>query len=362
MKYLEEYRQKELVDILIEQINRNNSGEYSFMEVCGSHTQAIHRYGLPDLLPDSIHLSSGPGCPVCVTDQHTIDKAVAISSLENVILASYGDMIRVPGSRKSLLDCRAGGADIRIIYSSMDVLNIAKKNPGKKIVFLAIGFETTAPSTAYAVQQAHTTHIKNLFFLSAHKIMPPAMRAVIDEGVKIHGYICPGHVSAITGSSIYEEFPKKYHVATVISGFEPVDILQSVLMLMQQLNSKEYKTEIQYNRAVKPGGNLKAQKLMDHIFQRKDDPWRGFGIIPDSGLKLKDQYAELDAEKQFDLSIPDYNLPAGCICGEILKGKKQPEDCTLFGSSCTPNAPQGACMVSAEGTCNAHFKYRKYAS
>jgi hydrogenase expression/formation protein HypD len=359
MKFLDEYRQKDLVEILITQISKEVQGEYAFMEVCGSHTQAIRRFGLPEMLPECIHLVSGPGCPVCVTDQRAIDTAISIAALDDVILATYGDMIKVPGSEKSLLDCRAEGADIRIIYSAEDLLSIAGEHPGKNIVFFAIGFETTAPSTAFLVRQASLRNIQNLYFYSAQKIMPPAMKAVIDEGVQLNGYICPGHVSTITGSAIYEEFPRKFDVATVISGFEPVDILQSILMLIRQVNDSTYRTEIQYSRAVKPEGNVKAIKLMESVFDLADDPWRGFGMIPKSGLKLRREYEAHDAERQFNISIPHPKIVDGCICGEILKGKKKPVDCGHFGSSCTPVSPLGACMVSDEGTCNAYFKYLK---
>ncbi|MCA1759993.1 MAG: hydrogenase formation protein HypD, partial [Bacteroidales bacterium] len=250
--------------------------------------------------------------------------------------------------------------DVRVIYSSLDALRIAVENPRKKVVFLAIGFETTAPSTAVAVMNARAQEPGNFYILCGHKTMPPAMKAVIDEGVSLNGYICPGHVSAITGSHIYESLAEKYKVATVVSGFEPADILQSVLMLVRQVNARNFKTEIQYKRAVTRAGNLRAQKIMASVFEETDEIWRGFGIIPSSGLKLNPLFSAFDAEKQFSFCNTDSAEKSACICGEVLKGIKEPEDCSLFGKLCTPGNPQGACMVSSEGSCNAHFKYRPY--
>lgn len=360
MKYIDEYRQKHLVDTLLSNIKAEATGNYHFMEVCGSHTHAIRRFGLPSLLPENIRLLSGPGCPVCVTDSNYINKAIALTADRNNIVVTYGDLLKVPGNGKSLRDCREEGADVRVVYSSLDALTIAGQNPGKSVIFLAIGFETTAPATAVAVQKSNSQNLRNLFFLSAHKIMPPAMKAVIDDGITLSGYLCPGHVSAITGSSIYETFPEEYNVATVISGFEPTDILHSILMLIRQVNSGDFKTEIQYKRAVKPEGNQRARQIMNQVFELRDDQWRGLGTISESGLQLKDTYARLDANRQFNFRIPEPEENSGCICGEILKGKKQPEDCRLFATVCTPRNPKGACMVSAEGSCNAHFKYRNY--
>lgn len=360
MKYIDEYRQKHFVDALLSRIRKEATGRYHFMEVCGSHTHAIRRFGLPSLLPDNIRLLSGPGCPVCVTDQRYINKSVALASTDGTIISTYGDLLRVPGDNKSLADCREDGCDVRVVYSALDALALAEQNPDKRVVFLAIGFETTAPATAILIKKSAARNITNLYILSAHKIMPPAMKAVIDDGVTLNGYICPGHVSTITGSSIYEPFPKQHNVATVISGFEPTDILQSILMLIRQVNTRDFKTEIQYKRAVNRAGNPKAKQVMDEVFELSDDLWRGFGSIPASGLQLKATYADFDAERQFDLTVPAPHLNGGCICGAILKGKKEPEDCPLFATICTPRNPRGACMVSAEGSCNAHFKYRNY--
>ena len=360
MKYVDEYRQKHLVNTLLKNIKAEATGNYHFMEVCGSHTHAIRRFGLPSLLPENIRLLSGPGCPVCVTGQNYINKAIALASDPSNIVATYGDLLRVPGNDKSLGDCREEGADVRVVYSSLDALTLARQNPDKHVIFLAIGFETTAPATAVAVQKSNSQNLRNIFFLNAHKIMPPAMRAVIDDGVTLNGYICPGHVSTITGSSIYESFPEEYNVGTVISGFEPTDILQSILMLIRQVNSGDFKTEIQYKRAVKSEGNRRAREIMNQVFDLKGDQWRGFGTIPESGLKLKETYSRFDADRQFNFRIPEPEENGGCICGEILKGKQEPENCRLYATVCTPRNPKGACMVSAEGSCNAHFKYRNY--
>lgn len=348
------------MDALVSTISAEATGDYHFMEVCGSHTNAIRRFGLISLLPKNIKLLSGPGCPVCVTDQTYINKAVSLASDNNNILVTYGDLIRVPGNDKSLQDCREEGADIRIVYSSLDALSIARENPDAKVIFLAIGFETTAPSTAVAIQNTHAQGINNLYYLSAHKIMPPAMRAVIADGVTLNGYICPGHVSAITGSMIYEEFPEKHKVAAVISGFEPVDILQSILMLIRQVNDKHFMTEIQYKRVVKPEGNILAKLTMEQVFDIRDDRWRGFGILKASGMKLKESYIEYDADQQFSFNVPEAEENDKCICGEILKGRQVPEECILFASSCTPGKPKGACMVSEEGSCNTHYRYRNH--
>lgn len=357
MKYIDEYREPETIKALVKQIHREATGNYQFMEVCGSHTHAIRKHGLPSLLPDNIRLLSGPGCPVCVTSQAYIDQLVQLAGMPDIIILTYGDLIRVPGSEKSLQVCREEGADIRIVYSSLEALAIAGSEPDKVSVFAGIGFETTAPATAVVINKAYEKEIKNFKVLSAHKIMPPAMQAVIRDGARVDGYICPGHVSTITGSSIYDIFPEKYEVATVISGFEPADILLSILMLIRQVNSKDFRTEIQYKRAVNNDGNLLAKKIMRDVFEKKDEEWRGLGILPMSGLKIKTKFREHDASEHFTLNISRVLENRGCICGDILKGLKNPGDCSLFGTVCTPVNPIGACMVSSEGTCNAWLKW-----
>lgn len=360
MKYIDEYRDRQLVDKLLAAIRKEAQGNYCFMEVCGSHTHAIRRHGLPSLLPGNIRLLSGPGCPVCVSDQGFIDRVVNLASDKKNIIAVFGDLLRVPGSIKSLMQCREEGADVRLVYSPLKALDIARDNPSKDILFPAIGFETTAPSTAVTLRNARRENLQNFYVLSAHKLMPPAMHAVIDELTHLNGYICPGHVSAITGSQMYKVFPEKYNVATVIAGFEPTDILQAVLMLVRQVNRQEFSTEIQYKRAVPAEGNLKALKIMEQVFDRRDDHWRGLGLLPKSGLKPASGFSDWDAEENFSLKAHAVDPEEDCICGDILKGLKEPGDCPLFAVRCTPENPRGTCMVSAEGSCQAYFKYQNY--
>jgi hydrogenase expression/formation protein HypD len=357
MKYIDEYRDKELVLTLAERIRRVSKKPVTFMEVCGGHTMAIQRFGIPSLLPDNIKLVSGPGCPVCVSSRGFIDQAIAMSRLENIIIATYGDLIRVPGSTSSLDREKAAGRDIRIVYSILDALRIAENHPDKKVVFLGIGFETTAPASAAGIIKARKDGIRNFFLLSSHKIMPPAMAALVHEGIKIDGYIAPGHVSTITGTDIYRDIPEKYGLACVISGFEPVDLLQAVLMLVLQIENNSPKVEIQYKRAVKPEGNIIAKQMMDEVFTLRDDWWRGLGILPRSGLGVNNNYSDYDAEKQIIVEVESTREDKGCICGDILKGIKSPKDCKLFGKACTPDNPVGACMVSSEGACHAVYRY-----
>ena len=360
MKFIDEYRNRETVQALAREIRKISTRPVKLMEVCGGHTMSIQKFGLPALLPDTVELISGPGCPVCVTSRSYIDKAVAFSHQKDVVIATYGDLIRVPGSETSLEKERAGGAQIRVVYSIMDALQIARDFPGKKVVFLGIGFETTAPGTAVAILQAYKEKLSNFFVFSAHKVMPPAMAALIDEGVKINGYIGPGHVSTITGKGIYEDIPAKYGLGVVISGFEPVDLMQTVLMLVRQIESGKPQVEIQYKRVVKPEGNVKAQQMMEEVFMPDDDWWRGLGILKKSGLKIRPKYAAHDAEKNisFEGMVPLLE-PKGCICGEILKGIKKPKDCSLFAKACTPRDPVGSCMVSSEGACQAYYLYNR---
>jgi len=359
MKYIDEYRDKSLVQGLVKEIKKISVKEIKLMEVCGGHTLSIQKFGIPALLPPNIKLISGPGCPVCVSDRKFIDQAIAYGRLENVIITTYGDLIRVPGSTSSLNEEKASGRDIRIVYSTLDALKIAKENPGKKVVFLGIGFETTAPGTAAGIINAEKQNLNNFYVSSSHKIMPPAMGALIDEGVQLHGYIAPGHVSTITGSGIYDDIPKKYGLGCVISGFEPTDILQSIYMLVKQIENGEQKVEIQYKRVVRPEGNLIAQKMMADVFELRPDWWRGLGVLPASGLGISKKYEKFDAEKNLDVVVEPTKEDKGCICGEILKGLKSPKDCKLFGKGCSPSDPVGACMVSHEGACHAYYKYNR---
>jgi hydrogenase expression/formation protein HypD len=359
MRYIDEYRNRYQVLRIAEEITKISKKPISLMEVCGGHTMAIQKFGIPSLLPGHIRLLSGPGCPVCVTSNSFIDHSVALSRLKDVIITTFGDLIRVPGSSSSLEKEKANGSDIRMVYSILDALNIARQNPDRKIVFLGIGFETTAPTSAAAILKADETGIENFFLFSSHKIMPPAMEALIDEGVKLNGYIAPGHVSTITGSGIYENIPVKYGLGCVISGFEPLDIMQSIYMLVKQFEEKNPKVEIAYKRAVKPEGNVKAQNIMNSVFELRDDWWRGLGILKKSGLQLKKRYERYNAETKINVDVEETKEPKGCICGDILKGLKNPKDCKLFGEVCNPANPIGACMVSNEGACQAWFRYNR---
>jgi hydrogenase expression/formation protein HypD len=359
MKYIDEYRDKELVDKLLGQIMGISTKPVSFMEVCGGHTMSIQKFGIPSLLPDTIKLISGPGCPVCVSDRKYIDQAIAYCRLKDVIVTTYGDLIRVPGSTSSLDQEKAKGADVRIVYSVLDALTIAQDNKDKRIVFLGIGFETTAPGSAAGIIKAQMAGITNFFLFSSHKIMPPAMEALIDEGVNLDGYIAPGHVSTITGTGIYENIPKKFGLGCVVSGFEPVDLLKAIYMLVKQVEDNDPKVEIAYTRVVKPEGNIKAQQMMEEVFELRDDWWRGLGVLPKSGMGVGEKYHNFDAEKMIPVEVEPTLEDKGCICGEILKGLKNPKDCKLFAKGCTPSNPVGACMVSNEGSCHAYYKYNR---
>jgi len=359
MKYVDEYRDRDMVKALANEIKKASTKPVKLMEVCGGHTMSVQKFGIPYLLPETVELISGPGCPVCVTSNSFIDKAVAYSKREDVIITTYGDLIRVPGSTSTLEKERAKGADVRIVYSILDALEIAKHNRRKKIVFLGIGFETTAPSSAAGIIKARMAGLSNFFLFSAHKVMPPAMSALIDEGVQIDGYVGPGHVSTITGEGIYLDIPKNFGLGVVISGFEPVDLMQSILMLVNQIENNDQKVEIQYTRAVKPEGNIKAQQMLDEVFEHGDDWWRGLGVLKDSGLKIRESYAMHDSEKNIEVEVEPLKEPKGCICGEILRGVKKPKDCKLFAKACTPSNPIGSCMVSSEGTCQAYYLYNK---
>ena len=357
MKYLDEYRDREIAGRLAERISALTVEEITLMEVCGGHTWAIQKSGIQSLLPENISLLSGPGCPVCVTSKKYIDQAVAYSRLEDVIITTYGDLIRVPGSTSSLAVELSTGGDIRMVYSILDALQVARENPSKKVIFLGVGFETTSPGSAAGIVNAAKEKLSNFFLFSAHKIMPPAMTALIDEGVKIDGYIAPGHVSVITGSHIYDEIPQKYGIACVITGFEPSDILQSIYMLTKQVKEKKFSVEIQYSRAVSPGGNRKAQEILKEVFTLRDDWWRGLGTLSNSGLTLNEKYSSYDAERMIPITFEETKEESACICGEILKGLKKPSECKLFGTICTSTNPVGACMVSHEGACSAYFRF-----
>ena len=359
MKYIDEYRDREKVAVLIDEIKKHALHKITLMEVCGGHTMSIQKFGIPALLPETVNLISGPGCPVCVTDRKYIDQAIAYSRLPDTIITTYGDLIRVPGSTSSLDKEKAQGRDVRIVYSVLDALKIAKENPLKNIIFLGIGFETTTPGSAVGILNAKKEGLNNFFLFSAHKVMPPAMDALIDESVKIDGYIGPGHVSAIAGTRIYDFIPEKFGIGVVISGFEPVDLLASILMLVKQFESGKPAVEIQYKRIVKRDGNPSAQQIIDEVLEPRDDWWRGLGVLPASGLGIKPKFSDFDAEKQFDVEVEPTRKDKACICGEVLKGIAKPKDCKLFGKGCTPYDPVGPCMVSSEGACHAYFRYNR---
>jgi hydrogenase expression/formation protein HypD len=328
------------------------------MEFCGGHTVSIFKYGIRQILPPTIEMVSGPGCPVCVTATADIDKSIALAQIPDVIITTFGDMLKVPGSHSSLQKTRADGADIRTVYSTLDALKIATDNPDKMVVFIGIGFETTAPGVAASVLQAEEQNIRNYYILSQHKLCPPVIRAILKAGeVKLDGLICPGHVSAITGSQAWEFIAKEFGIPCVVSGFEPLDILQCVKMLVDQVEKGETKVEIAYKRGVTPKGNQQAQNIMAQVFEPCPANWRGIGMIPGSGLQLRKPYRHHDAEAQFDIKVDPSVEPEGCLCGEILRGAKTPADCRLFRKVCTPENPVGPCMVSSEGSCSAYYLY-----
>lgn len=361
MNYQDEFRGKELVKGLAERIDRVVSGcgrTMSFMEVCGTHTMAIYRFGLRSLLPPEIRLVSGPGCPVCVTPNDYLDRAIAICRLPEVITATFGDMMRVPGSSSSLLLERAKGADVRIVYSPLDAVALAEKNPDKKVVFLGVGFETTAPTVAASILAARAKGLGNYLVLASNKTIPIPMQVLAsDPEIAIDGYICPAHVSAIIGADAYKPLADEFHTPCVITGFEPADMLHGILMLAEQVLAGESRVEIQYSRVVRPEGNVKAQGILAEMFEVCDVPWRGIGVIPGSGLQIREEFSAFNAEVMLPVTVEPLKEHPGCSCGEILKGKMAPSQCKLFGKICTPENPVGACMVSSEGSCAAAFRY-----
>ena len=328
------------------------------MEFCGGHTVTIFKYGIRQTLPGNIEMVSGPGCPICVTANTDLDKAIALAKMPQVIIATFGDMLKVPGSHTSLQELKAEGSDVRIVYSALDAIAIAQENPTRSVVFLGIGFETTAPTIAASILQAEDRRINNYYVLSLHKLCPPVIRAILDSGeVELHGLVCPGHVSAIIGSHPWDFIARDYGIPCVVSGFEPVDILQCVAMLVDQVESGRSEVEIAYRRGVRPEGNKEAIRLMEQVFEPGPATWRGIGEVPDSGLKIRNEYQHFDATMAFDIDPGQPYEPEGCICGDILRGVKTPPDCQLFGNACTPQYPVGPCMVSSEGTCSAYYNY-----
>jgi hydrogenase expression/formation protein HypD len=361
--YLDQFRDKELVKGLSQRIRSLTAGRerpFTFMEVCGTHTMAIYQFGLRTLLPPEVRLISGPGCPVCVTPNGYLDRAIALCRLPDLIITTFGDMLRVPGSSSSLMEERAKGADVRIVYSPLDAVQLAQKNPGKRVVFLGVGFETTAPTVAGSILAAQKLGLGNYFVLASHKTMPQPMGILsADPELSVDGYLCPAHVSAIIGANAYRFLCEEYRVPCVVTGFEPTDVMQGVEMLVRQALAGESKVEIQYSRVVSWEGNAKAQAILAQVFTPFDADWRGIGVLPGSGLKIAEPYAAFDAERAIPVSVEELKEHRGCLCGEILKGKVSPFDCPLFGKTCTPESPVGACMVSSEGTCAAAYKYAR---
>jgi hydrogenase expression/formation protein HypD len=367
MKYVNEFRnpekalalQKEIVK-LSQQIDRH----LKIMEVCGGHTHSIFKYGIEEILPHNIELIHGPGCPVCVMPKGRIDEAIALCQNPDIIFTTFGDTMRVPGSKVSLLQAKAQGADIRMVYSPLDSLKIAKENPHKEIVFFGLGFETTAPSTAFTILQAAAENITNFSMFSNHVLVIPALKALLNNpDLELDGFVGPGHVSMVIGTEPYEFISQEYHKPIVISGFEPLDIFQSIWMLLKQIVENRCEVENQYNRLVEPNGNKNALQAMNQVFiVREKFEWRGLGEIPNSGFKIREEYAQFDAEVKFtipNLKVADHKA---CQCGEILKGVLKPWQCKVFGTACTPETPIGTCMVSSEGACAAYYKYGRLST
>lgn len=348
---------RNLADRIISKAKEVNLPAVNLMEVCGTHTTAIFRAGIHTILPQNVLMLSGPGCPVCVTPVSYVDAAVELHRQHGVTLTTFGDMIKVPGTLATLEREKAAGADVRTVYSALDALAIAESNPGKQVVFLAVGFETTAPGVAATVVRARDSGIRNFSILCAHKVVPPALCALIGApDANVQGFLMPGHVSVIIGVEPYQQVAAK-GLPCVIAGFEPVDVLQGILMLLTQLAEHRAEVEVQYRRCVRPEGNPVARALLDKVFQLEDTEWRGVGKIPKSGLGLAPAFAEFDALRRFPVTLPEPVEPKGCICGAVLRGTKRPIACALFGTRCTPATPVGACMVSGEGTCAAYYKY-----
>ena len=359
MKFVDEYRQSDLARRLADQIAQMTDEPLKIMEVCGGHTHTIFKYGIEDLLPPNIEMIHGPGCPVCVIPLGRTDDSISLALKPGVIFTTFGDMMRVPGSSTNLFDAKAAGADVRMVYSPLDALKIARKNPDRQVIFLALGFETTAPSTAMTIRQAAKEGVENFSVFCNHIMIVPALKAMLDSpDLKLDGFLGPGHVSTVIGTRCYNFVPKEYGKPIVVSGFEPLDILQSVYMIVKQVVEGRTEVENQYSRVVLRDGNVKALEVIFDVFEARDYfEWRGLGSIPHSGMKLQKKYAAFDAELKF--AVPGLKIadPKACQCGEILKGVKKPWECKVFGTACTPETPIGSCMVSSEGACAAYYNF-----
>ncbi len=361
--FWDEFRDPKKTNLLageIKNLCKSIKKDIALMEVCGTHTVAILKSGIRSILPPNIKLISGPGCPVCVTPNQYLDRAIALADSEDVILATFGDMMRVPGSSSSLEKEKADGRDIRMVYSTLDALKIAKENRSKKVIFLGVGFETTAPTVASAIKQARQEKVANFFVLSAHKLIPPALRFLAQsKDLKVNGFICPGHVSTIIGTKPYEFLAQEFDIPCVVAGFEPLDLFQSLYILLNQMKNNRIGVYNQYFRAVKKYGNPTALSLIDNVFEVEDSTWRGIGIIPESGLKIRKKYQEFDAQANLKVQVRKSREPVGCLCGLVIQGRKSPSDCQFFAKKCTPQHPIGPCMVSSEGSCQAYFRYEQ---
>ncbi|HVC00391.1 MAG TPA: hydrogenase formation protein HypD [Candidatus Dormibacteraeota bacterium] len=363
MKYLDEYRDARIARALAAEIARKTTRHWVLMEICGGQTHTLMRYGIDELLPGEIEMVHGPGCPVCVTPLETIDKAIEIASRPGTTLVSYGDMLRVPGSRTDLFRVKASGGDIRVAYSPMESVKVARGNPDRQVVFFAVGFETTAPANAMAVWQARREGLKNFSMLVSHVLVPPAIRTLLSSPRnRVQGFIAPGHVCTVVGYRDYEDLVRDFRVPMVVGGFEPIDLLEAISMLVGQLEEGRAEVENQYVRSVSYEGNLPAQRIMAEVFDVCDRKWRGVGSIGASGYCLRPEYAEYDADRIFGLEQVTAEEPAECISAEVLQGLKKPFECSAFGTGCTPQMPLGAPMVSAEGTCAAYYQYRRHAA
>ncbi len=361
MKYLDEYRDAELVHKGLAEIRRTVTRPWSLMEICGGQTHSIMRHGLDELLPDEIELIHGPGCPVCVTPLELIDKAIAIASRPDVIFTSFGDMLRVPGSDEDLFRTRAEGGDVRVVYSPLDAVKIAQQNPDKQVVFFGIGFETTAPANAMSVWQARQLDVKNYSMLVSHVRVPPAMRAILSSPYnQVQAFLAAGHVCAVMGYWEYPPIAGEFKVPIVVTGFEPVDLVEGILKAVQQLEAGRHEVENAYGRVVTLEGNKPAQDLINQVFVECDRKWRGIGTIPASGWRLREEYADFDAEKRFAVENINTRESPLCISGLVLQGRKKPNECPAFGKECVPEHPLGATMVSSEGACAAYYRYRKH--
>ncbi len=360
MKFLSEYRNADSIKKYIRAIQTISTKKWVIMEICGGQTHALLKYGIDELLRGNITLLHGPGCPVCVTPLEKIDKAIKIASMPDVIFCSFGDMLRVPGSTGDLLSAKAGGNDIRIVYSPMDALGIARQNPDKNVVFFGIGFETTVPAVAMAVYRAFELNITNFSVLVSHVLVPPAIKAILSSPhAAVQGFLAAGHVCSVMGYREYIPIAEKYKIPIVVTGFEPLDLVQGIFMCLKQLEEGRAVVENQYTRSVKQEGNIPAQQIMKKLYRTINRQWRGIGEIADSGLQLKEEYGAFDAEVRFNLRDFDVREPDNCISGKVLQGIKKPTECAAFGSACTPEHPLGATMVSSEGACAAYYYYRK---